>query len=359
MPWRLVLGIPLVIVAAAIVIMEWRLARLGYRPTMLNSEARWSSERQHASELGKRALILIGQSRILLDVDLDTIRQQTGLEPVQLAVDGNAPFDIVLGLAADPTITGTVLIDYYDYTVGITGEASARYQKYFEAHGREAAWQEPNVWTENKLDEFTHRHLLSYADGSNPYDSLTKRILPAKPAQHLLDTHADRSVLADFTQVPMPDYYYRTIAGNLGMKFDTLPPDIEATLKAKTAGLFSVSNIPGVNELFSGKVKDMKAAVAAIESHGARVIFAGMPTSGFVRQIESTQFPTHQFWDQFVSVVGSPSFRANDDSDFADFNCPDGSHLDYRDRPRFTALLVHKLGLQTAPSTQLAGAGTP
>ncbi len=345
MPWLRVLGFAFLALAAAVAFMELRLSQLGYRPTPLNSQARWAAERARAGKLGKNALILVGQSRILLDVDLDALREASGMEPVQLAIDGNAPFDILRGLATDPGITGTVLVDYYDYTVGASGEASTQYQKYFEAHGRQTPLEAPNVWTENALESRLHEHLSSYADGANPFDSLSKRILKDKQAEQFLTTLPDRSVLADYSKVKMPDFYYTKVAESLGMHFDKLPPDIDAVLSKKADAMTSVGNIPGVTALFAGKVNEMKDVVLSMQKHGAKVIFVAMPTSGIVTRIQNTQFPKNEFFDHFTAVVGAPSFRTDDEPMFAEFHCPDGSHLDYRDRPRFTRLLAKRLAM--------------
>lgn len=347
MPWKRVWGATLIVFILFIIFMETRLAQLGYQPTPLNADVRWAHERARASELGKRALILVGQSRILLDLDLDTLRKTTGLEPVQLAVDANPPYDILLGLAADPSIQGTVLVDYYDYTIGISGEVSTRYQKYYEKHGHETPWEAPSIWMENQLSEFLHSHFLSFADDANPYDSLTSRIMEAKVARHLLTTRPDRSVLADFSQVPMPEHYYKTVAGGLGLTLEKSGIDPRIQLERKIQTLNAVSDIPGINDLFTQKVNEMKVVVKDIQAHGARVMFAAMPTSGFVRQIEDRQFPKAYFWDRFVQLIDARAIRSNGNPKFERFYCPDGSHLDLRDRQRFTELLVGELGLNS------------
>ena len=345
MPWLRVLGFAFLVLAATIAFMEWRLNELGYRPTQLNSEAKWAAERARANKLGKNALILVGQSRILLDVDLDALREASGMEPVQLAIDGNAPFDILRGLATDPGITGTIVVDYYDYTVGASGEASTQYQKYFEAHGRQTPLDAPNIWSENALESQLHQQLSSYADGANPFDSLSNRILQGKKAEQFLMTLPDRSVAADYEKVKMPDYYYNKVAEGLGLHFDKLPPDIDAVLSKKADTMSSMNNLPGVPALFAGKVNETKVVVEALKKHGAKVIFAAMPTSGLVTRIQNLQFPKSDFFDRFAAVVDAPSFRTDDEAMFAGFHCPDGSHLDYRDKPRFTRLLAKRLSM--------------
>lgn len=117
MPWLRIFAAALLICIIFITLMEIRLAQLGYHSTVLDSPGRWAKERARASQLGEKALILIGASRIQLGIDLDTLRRETGLEPVQLAIDGSSFVPILQDLANDPTIRGTILVDYYPESI--------------------------------------------------------------------------------------------------------------------------------------------------------------------------------------------------------------------------------------------------
>ncbi len=109
--WSVVLGGAVAICTAFVGAMELRLAARGFNPSVIDSPRLWARERQRADALGSRALILVGSSRVLLDTDLDTLRRETGLEPVQLAIDGSSFVPVLQGLAEDPAIKGTVLVD--------------------------------------------------------------------------------------------------------------------------------------------------------------------------------------------------------------------------------------------------------
>jgi hypothetical protein len=85
--------------------------------------------------------------------------------------------------------------------------------------------------------------------------------------------------------------------------------------------------------------------VSAIKSHGGRVIFIKMPSSGMYHEIELRRYPRKQFSDRFSKEVGAPLFQSEDFTALNDFDYPDGSHLDYRDRSRFTVALVRSIGI--------------
>ena len=224
-PWLALLAAAALLFLLAAAAMEWRLDALGYQPTARDSEARWQAARARASRLGEHALILVGASRFQLGLDLDVLRRETGLEPVQLAIDGSGAEPILAGLAQDPKIRGTVLVEYYDHAVGARGGVAGDMQRRYEqTAGSQRFWKRPAERAEARLGEWLHERLRAYSDGANPLASLRQRILPADEARQYLVTHPDRSRLADYSRVDMPAFYHRRVARMLGEEGDAGAP---------------------------------------------------------------------------------------------------------------------------------------
>ena len=351
--WRAVLIGGLAIFAAFVGVMELRLAARGFRPSVVDSASLWGVQRARADALGAHALILVGASRMLLDVDVATLRRHTGMEPVQLAVDGSSFVPVLQGLAADPNIDGTVLVDLAENVLALPPkyDAAYAYEEAFERDGRAAALPDFNS-TEADLSDLLHAHLRSYADGTRPLTALVARILPARPTRQYLRTLPDREIEADYAQAPMPDMYYFRVMRNLG---ETLPMagvsygQLDVELMHKIDALQPLDNT-----LFLQSLPTMRGLVDAIRSHGGRVLFALLPTSGDVRAIDDKRFPRELFWDRFVAAVPAPAVNFEDVPALRHFFCPDGSHLDYHDRGRFTAALIAAL-----PLGQPATSGEP
>lgn len=345
MPWLRIFGAALLIFFSFVVLMEIRLAQLGYHPTVLDSKDRWAKERTRASELGEKALILIGASRIQLGIDLDTLRKETGLEPVQLAVDGSSFVPILKGLADDPSIRGTVLIDYSPGAVegALSGEfgAAAAFEQAFE---KRAARRElfSLISVEKSLTETLHENLRCFADGTNPLMSLQWRVIPAQKASQYLITQPDRSRLADYTLVSMPAFYHFRAARNMGEEKTTnfSDPDVESVLRRKIALLRSHNNAAYIQG-----TQYIKQLVTSIVSRGGKVYFVAMPSSGMIREQDERSFPKVDFLDVFRKEVGVPILSSADNPLLQSFSCPDGSHLDFRDRIRFTTAVVYSLGI--------------
>jgi hypothetical protein len=320
--------------------MEVRLKELGYRPTIVDSDYRWVSERARASQIGRRALILIGASRIQLGLDLDILRKETGLEPVQLAIDGNSFAPILENLADDPTITGTVLVDYYDSSVIEYGGGSTDYLRRYREYVSGGAKLSPSATAENFLGELLHEHLRIYSDGASPFSTLLLRVIGGVSARQYLDTLPDRSRVADYSVEHMPQFYYKRVIRELGVEMDPESSNIVPMLSRNIAALK-----PSNNNVFIKHAGDISRMVKKITDRGGRVMFVSMPTSGMVHEIEERRFPRAQFWDQFVKEEGVPALRSADIPTLRDFTCPDGSHLDVRSRSRFTVALSSALNL--------------
>jgi hypothetical protein len=85
-----------------------------------------------------------------------------------------------------------------------------------------------------------------------------------------------------------------------------------------------------------------------IRARGGEVVLIRMPTSGDLWTLHELQYPRAEYWDRLVAVTGLPAIHFADYPGLSGFECPDFSHLDARDSPRFTqalaAILVEELG---------------
>ena len=328
--------------------MEWQLAVKGFRPTIMDSEALWQEERVRARKLGERALIIVGASRVQLGLNLEVLRQLTGLEPVQLAIDGMSPLPVLEGLARDPDIKGVVMVDYYDSMLGSEdGLNHARiYETRFEKSLASSLLSD-DAWIgndlnydriENDLSRRWRRMFRSYADGAQPLMSLLIRIFGDATPQYLL-TLPDRSRLADYQQVAMPDFYYRRVARSLAEATDE---DIKHWLESRIRQLSRVDETVMMSQ---AQLNHLESLVHAIQDRGGKVIFVLMPSSGMVRDVERRRYPRSRFWDRLVAQTSAHVVHFEDIAGLRDFVCPDGSHLDYRDQIRFTTALMTAAGL--------------
>jgi len=340
--WIPVLVSAVLLFLAFVTALEGLLAARGFRPTVQDSESGWFKQRDRANALGSRALILIGASRIQLDLDLDVLRARTGLEPVQLAINGSSFMPVLRDLTSDPTIRGTILIDYYDGTLAGAEEGDAvRYESDYAKRGKRLA-------NGNQLEEWLtvglHTQLRAYADGASPLDSFRLRVLNRDATPPYLITRPDRSRLADYTQVKMPDFRYaravRNIGGGMELRRGASNEERRQAIERRIAELKPLDN-----SAFASQVKVVGELVAAMRKRGTAVIFVRLPESGYVLQEDDKRYPRTSYWDLFAAQIGAPAVNFADIPTLKHFECPDGSHLDYRDRRAFTEALLANLDL--------------
>ena len=343
--WSLILSAALLALIACVAAMEAGLALRGFRPTVLDSEPLWLKQRTRAAELGRRALILVGGSRMQLDMDQDVLRRMTGLEPVQLAIDGVPFTGVFRGLAQDPHITGTVLVDFTANGVA-TPEEFERINSYeTDAERLSGRHNIPNFsLLDAELADMLHHALLSYADNASPLANLRRNLLDSDATPQYLITLPDRSTLADYQRVQLPAFYYKRVIRNLGENLvippGTTPEQADALLKARVEAVRPLDPT-----YFHEHIGEIAAMAAAITARGGKVIFVMFPESGYVREIDARLYPRREFWDAFAAVSGVQTLNYEDVPALAALRCPDGSHLDYRDRERFTETLVSALRL--------------
>jgi len=345
--------IPLVLAGClsllAIAAEEWALARRGFEPTIVDSAPIWARERERASSLGDRALILIGASRMQLDVDLDTMRRMTGHEPVQLAIDGSSFVPVLQDLANDERVTGTILVDYQDHVIDDLNRedgAVAYLAEWRRVNHRRAI---PDFATvEAWLDDLLHRHLRSFADGSGPFKSLALRVFDSTATPQYLVTLPDRERRADYGKVAMPQFYYARVLRNAGI---TEVPSAQgwAAFDAEVAGRIRTLRMANLSH-FEQNARAIEQMVRKIEQRGGQVVFIMFPRSGLVREADERMFPRQRYWNRFMQIVKAPGLHYEDVPVLAAFVCPDGAHLDMRDQQAFTRDLMQNLFKVNDPS---------
>jgi hypothetical protein len=345
LPWILLLGCATALAAAFILAMEISLAVRGFRPTIVDSQAQWEKQRARAAELGKRALILVGDSRMQTDLDLDFFRENTGLVPVELAVTGSSFMPVLAGLARDANITGTILVGFSDpeVTRWNSAAASTRYEADYENRPQSTALPDYRV-SEALLEDRLHATLTSYADGATPLSTLLTRVFDAQATPQYIVTLPDRSRMVDYSHINLRSLKYRhamfELEGDLPRPYkgDALA-DLESALRERIRALKAADTTS-----YSGRSEEIEAATQAIQKRGGRVIFVVLPTSGYVLDIDARAYPRALFWNRFCERSSAQCLHFSDSEELRRFIPPDGLHLDQKDRTGFTAALIDALG---------------
>ncbi len=303
----------------------------GGEPDVRDTPELWASQRARASSIGDDALILVGSSRIQLDLDLDILAKAPGLKPVQLAIEGRPYLEVLENLAKDKSVTGTVLISTTLRKL-FPGINAIRVNRWIAVYQDEYR----NLWSPEK-EQLIKAKLQSvsalYAN-MIPLEELIPLLFNNKKKlrEIYLKTLPSRERNADFSLVKMPDFYLRRVQRNLG---HPLPADafISHDTFRDTVIRLTKENYSEFNT-DPKKLRRIKAAIEKLKKRGVEVILARFPSSGLVETISDIRYPK-QLWDKLVSDLG---VRVIDYRDYPKlgYQLPDGSHLDKTQKPQFT-----------------------
>ena len=299
--------------------MFWRLQ--GHGASVVDDPAWWAYHRASIYEGNPKTIVLLGGSRMQLDFSTEVARKRLPeWHVVQLAIDGRGPVAALRDLADDQAFVGVVIC-------AVTAPILARdkwddQQEYVEYYRRNH-----EISLNSKLNRVISSHIQSNLVAVNPWVSSRRvigRLLRREglPPPHYLTTHYDRSRSADYAKLDIAAHRQRRID-----KFFQ-------SVKRKT---------PPLPEEWLDELAPIEKAVQSIQIRGGRVVFVRFPTTGerFLRG--ERYMPRRHYWDRFAERTAGCTIHFLDVPALADFECPDNSHIDLRDKPRFTNALLDEL----------------
>lgn len=308
----------------------WR-ARGFFRTPAPQSIDKWSLTRENASRGGKKAVALIGSSRILTDIDSEVFASQTGVKPAQLGISGGSPLPVLQSLAEDRSFQGTVICDFHEVFV-YAPKVQNPSEKELSAEDFLKAYKE-RTFLEDLLPaavETQGKHILK--------DTFVFQ-MPELSLSTILHSVARRK-LPPPTEVPGIVVREGIIVNLEDLREDEIERlrkiSEEKTLKQIQDGKMPVDEVPKVFE----KIQHM---VTQIQSRGGQVIFVCLPMSGKVWELNQAYFPKKQYWDVFASHTTARTIHFMDVPALSGYQCYDGSHLNRNDATTFTKSLTEIL----------------
>ncbi|MFC1765857.1 hypothetical protein ACFL6U_27740 [Planctomycetota bacterium] len=307
-----------VITVSALYGWETFLRRHGHRPTVVDNHALWALQRDRVdSPDSEKTLVCLGDCRMQLGFMPSLVNvQQPDFRVVQLAVHESSPMMALRDLAAHEDFNGIVLcgltprefcddiwdsqqayVDFYHRQFGLNVKLNRCVSNWMQCA---FTFLHPHV----RLDDM-FVHWLQNRTVKNPY---------------YLETRADRSRLADYSGADLPQQK----AWALG-RLDWYLLDRGAVVPSEA--------------WVEGALRT-NAWVQAIQDRGGDVVFVRFPTSGQHLMKEQLGFPRQEYWDAFAAQTPAYTIHFQDEPTLEYFYCPDTSHLDRRDTPRFTLALL-------------------
>lgn len=336
-PWLRTWLLAAAVIVALLAASEGTLRSLGYRPTVVDDKALWAAQRERVySNRGQKTVVLLGDCRMQLGFVPQVVADQfPGHRVVQLAVEQTSPVATLRDLAADERFDGVVICALNGRLLcKDLWETQQPYVGYY--HDQYTLNEKLN----RRLSTFVQQRLTLL----RPELRLDDLIVPLVKTRHLpspfyIETHADRSRLADYSRVDIAAHRQFTVG--------------------RAHWLCAGHSLPGAREWLDDAM-ELDYWVQAIQARGGQVIFMQFPTTGEHLRYDEWLFPKAQYWDAFAAKTSALCIHVQDVPQLAGFACPDWSHLDRADAPRFTqelAKVLARCGLFSDTSCAVACEG--
>lgn len=314
---------------------ECALRGLGYRPTVVDDKALWAAQRERVySDNGEKTLVLLGDCRMQLGFVPQMLAGQfSGHRVIQLAIEQTCPVATLRDLAADERFDGVVICGLNARL--LCEDLWDTQQPYVDYYHNRYTLNEKL----NRLLSAAFQQRLTIIHPQLRLDDMIVHLVKTRrlPPPFYLETHADRSRLADYSGVDIQAHRQFTVG--------------------RAQWLCTGRSLPSSVKWLEDAMK-LEDYVQAIHGRGGQVIFIQFPTTGDHLRYDEFMFPKAQFWDAFAARTSALCLHFQDVPQLADFACPDWSHIDRADAPRFTqelAMVLDERGLFKEPCTIACG----
>jgi hypothetical protein len=323
-PWEAILLGVLVILALLVGAWEAYWRAYGVRPSLANDYGLWAIERRRIDAGEGDATVLLGASRLYFDVQLKVWERLSGRSPIELSFEGTSPLAALEDLAADPKFTGRVLV----------GVAPDIFFSGFEFRGgairytrKESPSQRIGQWLSMTFIE----PFFAFDDPDYALQTvLARQPWPKRPGKQwslsvrkLSETGPHRAT--HLWSKVSTDPEYRALARSIWHEDLQPSPDDPTPEEARKTEREQIARAAAV--------------VAKLRAHGAKVLFARLPSSGEYLAYENRHFPRGRTWDALLAATGAPGIHFEDYPELQGYDLPEWSHMTRAEAERFTKAL--------------------
>ena len=319
---------------------EWHWRAFGVEPSIANTDALWATQRRRIDHgEGSGAIVLIGSSRMLFDLQLPVWQKLSGKRPIQLAMEGTSPMFALEDLADDPNFrNGRLLV----------GVAPDLFFSGFAFRGGVLKYtrkQSPSQRVGQWLSMHFVEPFLAFDDPDYALPTVLERQdwWPARPGMRAAKPVRKLMVVVDEDRASHiwdkleKDPAYAALAQSIWAQHFTLLRDMPAQALQKTT---------------DEQIRRASIAVAKLRRRNVQVIFVRTPSAGGYLAFEDELFPRAKTWDVLLAKTGAPGVHFQDHPELERFWLPEWSHLAVRDAVRFTDALYQIIQRDVDPRTR-------
>jgi hypothetical protein len=328
-PWRAMALAVTVLVLLLTSLWEWKMRTLELVPGDLGeSYDRWAELRRQVDKRNV-PVVIVGDSRILFDTDLDRATQLIGVRPLQLAIAGGSGLPILEDIADDPHFKGLVIVGMAETAYFDLQLAGARPQKALAL----SRWESPS----RRGSFLVHRvlsHGLAMLDDNYQFSTLVFRL-----------DHDWRPGVSDPREAVWKAQ--ETGAGGQTWLWRRLEHDRRLSGHMHNVWLHFFPSQPLDGQTINAIAVRTKVAVDKIRARGGDVVFVRPPSAPDLRAIEDKHTPRARAWDTILADTHSNSVHIDDLPAVQNLTLPEGSHLSRACATVFTDAYLRNLAGKT------------
>ena len=332
-PWGKIFIVALLLFALLLAAWEAYWRDYGSVPAYRNSDGLWAMQRRRVDAGEGGRTVLLGASRMLFDIDLDTWERLSGTRPIQLALEGTSPLFALEDLADDPKFTGRLLVGV---APDVFFSGFARRGDVLKYTRKESPSQRAGQWLSMHLVE----PLFAFYDPDFALATVVNRqdwplregLLRKTSVRRLSVCDADRNTRM-WSKVER-DPEYQALAQRIWAERNFAP--LDAVNQAKLDLTIQ---------------KQLDRAVIAVDKlrvRGIDITFVRPPSAGGYLEYENRAFPRAKTWQPLLAMTGVRGIHFEDYPELQGYRLPEWSHLAADEKPRFTEALVRIVEQQSA-----------
>jgi hypothetical protein len=321
-PWLRILAVAASVTLVLMTAWELEMRHLGLRAGDLDDgRADWAVERRKVDSGPRDSVVIIGDSRILLDTDLATWQRLTGRRPMQLALLGANAQPILHNLAGDEHFAGLLVIGTAEFSY-FSEDSTPGVLRYIKT-------ESPSQRSGQEIHKFLSRYLAFLDSNYTPFKLLERHNWPERKGV--------TSPYMDVWKISESEDDRQTYL------WDRLERDDYLRKQAQTIWTEFFSGPPVKADRVARIIASTKADVDRIRARGGEVVWVRPPSSGRLLEIERARYPRAKVWDKLLHDTGTFGMYFEDDPTVQQLSCPDLSHLSRASAITFTDVYVRAL----------------
>ncbi len=309
--WPLIFSATLISLIALLSVNEVLLTKANHLKTIVSDADLWAIEREKVKDLFDKDILLLGASRMQVDIDLEVMKDQfPESKIIQLALSGRGcSLPVFRDIVKNTSFDGVIIIDE---TQGSLVNTNSDQQLIVE-----------HYYSKYSLDRKINKRLSM---------SLQKWFLFLNP-----NSNSERlwGNLIGKQQLP-PPMFTMTYPSREQTSFFNIT-DTQWIYDFRINSVRDhVKKNPYDKAVWLSKINDWKPWIKQFKDRGGKLIFVHMPFSEERWLLENAWMPKQKYWDQAMNDLSVKSIHFADFKQLQEYEIPDTSHLSHDSKKPFT-----------------------